>query len=61
MYTQVFMQPSGLLSISGISSETWFIRGLLDKWKIKPHWFARERYKNVISPYIEVGATRPAC
>eukprot|EP00884_Botryococcus_braunii_P002636 jgi/Botrbrau1/12373/Bobra.0084s0001.1 len=55
---KVFMQASGLLSISGLASETWFVRGLLDKWKITPHWFARERYKNVISPYIEKGHTR---
>ena len=51
---QVYMQPSGLMSISGIASATPFLKGFFDRWKVSPQFVAREEYKNVINQFTQV-------
>ena len=38
---------------AGFAASTPFLRGLLDKWHIKPLGFAREEYKSVVSQYTD--------
>ena len=38
----IFMQPTGMLSATGLSATTTFARGLLDRWRVRPIFFARE-------------------
>ena len=36
------MQPTGTLSVTGLAATSTFARGLLDRWKVQPVFFARE-------------------
>ena len=47
------MQPSGLMSISGIASATPFLKGFFDRWRVSPQFVAREEYKNVINQFTQ--------
>jgi hypothetical protein len=38
----ILMQPTGTLSITGLAATSTFARGLLDRWKVQPVFFARE-------------------
>ena len=38
---------------AGFAASTPFLRGLLDKWHIKPLGFAREEYKSVVSQFTD--------
>ena len=38
---------------AGFTASTPFLRGLLDKWHIKPLAFAREEYKSVVSQFTD--------
>lgn len=38
---------------AGFAASTPFLRGLLDRWHIKPLGFAREEYKSVVSQYTD--------
>lgn len=42
---EVWVHPLGQLEITGVSTEQMFVRGLLDKMKITPHFFKRGKYK----------------
>ena len=46
-FERVYMQPSGLLSMSGLSSSTPFLRALFDRWNVRPQFVAREDFKSV--------------
>lgn len=50
------MQPSGLLSMSGLASSTPFVRKFFDKWKVQPHFVAREEYKNIINQFTQASS-----
>ena len=50
------MQPSGLLSISGLASSTPFLRDFFVKWKVRPFFVAREEYKNVANQFTQASA-----
>ena len=50
---QVYMQPSGLMSISGIASATPFLKGFFERWRVSPQFVAREEYKNVINQFTQ--------
>ena len=56
---QVYMQPSGLLSISGLASSTPFLKDFFSKWKVRPFFVAREEYKNVANQFNEVSSCAP--
>ena len=52
---QVYMQPSGLLSINGAAATTPFLKRLLDRFNVKAHLFRREGYKNAINQFTHSG------
>jgi Peptidase family S49 len=52
------MQPTGLLSIQGVSFSGVFFRDLLDRWGVRPLFFARHEYKTVINIVTERGFNR---
>lgn len=45
----VALQPSGTLSVTGLAATTPYARGFLDRWRVKPFFFAREEYKSAAS------------
>lgn len=44
-FDEIWMQPMGVLSISGFAAEMPYLRGALDKLGIVPEFFKREDYK----------------
>ena len=54
-FERVYMQPSGLLSMSGLASSTPFLRSLFDRWNVKPIFLAREEFKNVANQVCSAG------
>ena len=56
---QVYMQPSGLLSMSGLASSTPFLKDFFSKWRVRPFFVAREEYKNVANQFNEVSSCAP--
>ncbi|DBA72260.1 TPA: hypothetical protein ACH3X2_010646 [Trebouxia sp. C0005] len=52
-FDQIYVQETGLVSFTGFAASTPFLRGLLDRWHIKPLGFAREEYKSVVSQYTD--------
>ncbi|KAL0050980.1 hypothetical protein WJX82_011683 [Trebouxia sp. C0006] len=52
-FDQIYVQETGLVTFTGFAASTPFLRGLLDKWHIKPLGFAREEYKSVVSQYTD--------
>lgn len=46
-FDEIWMQPMGEVSITGISVEMPFFRGALEKIGVEPQFFARKEYKNV--------------
>ena len=55
---QVYMQPSGYLSCSGISATTPFLKRFLERFNIKAYFCTRERYKNVANQFTHVRPCR---
>lgn len=37
-----FKQPTGLVSVTGLAAQGLYARGFLERWSIKPAFFARE-------------------
>ncbi|GFR43286.1 hypothetical protein Agub_g4351, partial [Astrephomene gubernaculifera] len=56
---RVFMQPSGMLGLTGLESRAFFARGLLERLRVEPHVFAREEYKSAANTLRERGMTEP--
>ncbi|EFN58740.1 hypothetical protein CHLNCDRAFT_34059 [Chlorella variabilis] len=54
----VAVQPGGLVSVTGLAAATPFARGLLDRWRIVPVFFAREEYKSAANFLRYRGSTR---
>ncbi|KAK9866040.1 hypothetical protein WJX84_001451 [Apatococcus fuscideae] len=57
-FSKVYMQPSGLLSTTGLATSSVFLRQLLDRWHIQPLFVARGKYKNIINTFTESGFTK---
>ena len=55
---KVFVQPSGMLGVVGLSSQTLFLREFLDKLNIVPTFITREQYKNAANTFTEKDYTR---
>lgn len=51
------MQPTGLLSATGLAITSPFLRPLFDKWHVKPTVVKREEYKNAGDLFTESGYT----
>ena len=45
--------PPLRVECAGFAASTPFLRGLLDRWHIKPLAFAREEYKSVVSQFTD--------
>jgi len=46
-FSDIWLQPMGLVSIPGLRAEIPFLRGTLDKIGVTPQFFARKEYKSV--------------
>ena len=45
-FNDIYLQPSGILGLTGLAFESPFLRGTFDKLHIEPRMFQREEYKN---------------
>ncbi|MFC1563925.1 signal peptide peptidase SppA [candidate division KSB1 bacterium] len=52
-FDEIFLQPTGLLGLMGLSSEMMFYKGAFDKLGIKPTGGRREEYKNAYNQFTE--------
>ncbi len=51
-FDEIWLQPMGTLSITGMNAETPYLRGLLDKIGVEPQFFARKEYKSVLENIV---------
>jgi len=58
-FKEIYLQPSGDLGLVGISSDTPFIRGTLDKLGVKPRMDHRGQYKSAMNMFTEKDYTKP--
>lgn len=56
-FEEVYLQPSGDLGLTGLISETPFLRGLLDTLGVVPRLDQRREYKNAMNIFTEKGFT----
>ncbi len=56
---KVFAVPTGLLDVTGLSTETTFLRGTLDKVGVEAQFEGVGKYKNAPNQYTETGFTEP--
>ncbi|PSC67477.1 malonyl-acyl carrier mitochondrial [Micractinium conductrix] len=54
----VAVQPTGLVSVTGLSATPFYARGFLDRFKVKPVFFAREEYKSAASFLLNHGSSK---
>ncbi len=52
-FDEIWMQPGGLVAITGLSLEMPFLRGLLDRIGVMPEVMRREAYKTVFENFTE--------
>jgi protease-4 len=58
-FDEIWLQPSGDVSITGLMYESPFVRGTLDKLGIKPQMDQRYEYKNAMNMFTERSYTEP--
>lgn len=51
-FDEIWMQPTTEVGITGVSIEVPFVRGLLDKFGIRPEFYARHEYKNAAASLL---------
>lgn len=51
---QVYVQPSGFVSINGLAASTPFLKRVLERFKVQPLLFSREAYKNIVNQFTHV-------
>ena len=56
-FDQVFMQPSGMIGLTGVHNQTFFLKRLLAKVGIEPQFFQYFEYKNAPNQFTETGFT----
>jgi protease-4 len=56
-FGQVWLQPSGMLGLTGVSVEATFLRGALDKAGLEPQFGQRYEYKNAVDRLSRYGFT----
>jgi protease IV len=52
-FDQIYMQPSGDVGLTGLASETVFLRGALDRLDVEPRMDHRYEYKNALNTFTE--------
>jgi protease-4 len=58
-FDEIYLQPSGDVSLTGLSYEVPFVAGALEKAKIEPMFGQRREYKNAVNTYTERQMTAP--
>lgn len=54
-FSQIWLQPSGEVGLTGFSVETPFVKGSLDLLGIRPQMAGRKEYKSAIETFTETG------
>ncbi len=52
-FDKIYLQPSGMVGLTGLIAETPFINGTLEKLGVVPRWDQRHEYKNAMNFYTE--------
>ncbi|CAK0751315.1 Protease 4 [uncultured Gammaproteobacteria bacterium] len=58
-FEQIWLQPIGLVGLTGLSAEVPFAREALDMAKVEPAFGHREEYKSAVESLTERGLTKP--
>jgi protease-4 len=58
-FDEIWLQPQGVVGLSGLRSEVPFLRGLLDKLGVLPSFDHREEYKTALNTLTEHQMTPP--
>lgn len=58
-FDEVWLQPSGMVAVTGFVAESPFLREALDKLEIQPQFAARHEYKSAIELLTERGFSGP--
>ncbi|RAU22150.1 signal peptide peptidase SppA [Paramagnetospirillum kuznetsovii] len=56
-FSEIWLQPSGDVGLTGLMAESPFLKGTLDLLGIKPQFFGRHEYKSAIDMFGETGFT----
>ena len=56
-FDEIYLQPSGGIGLTGLTYESAFLRGTLDKLEVEPRLFQREQYKNMADSFTRRGFT----
>ena len=56
-FDEIYLQPSGGVGLTGLTYESAFLRGTLDKLEVEPRYFQREQYKNINDSFTRRGFT----
>ena len=56
-FDEIYLQPSGGIGLTGLTYESAFLRGTLDKLQVQPRLFQREQYKNMADSFTRRGFT----
>lgn len=59
-FDEIWMQPVGMVSITGLALEVPFARGVLDKVGAKPEFLHREEYKSAMESFTNTGMSGPS-
>ena len=54
-FDEIYLQPSGGIGLTGLTYESAFLRGTLDKLQVQPRLFQREQYKNMADSFTRRG------
>lgn len=57
---KIYVNPEGVIEWNGLSSETVFLKGMLDKLGVKPEIFKVGDYKSAIEPFIRQDMSEPS-
>ncbi|MCP4725554.1 MAG: signal peptide peptidase SppA [bacterium] len=57
-FDEIYLQPTGMLGLMGLSSEMMFMKGAMDKLGVVAKGGRREEYKNAYNQYTEKEYTR---
>ncbi len=57
-FDEIYLQPTGMLGLMGLSSEAMFLKGAMDKLGVVAKGGQREEYKNAYNQYTQTEYTR---
>eukprot|EP00283_Hemiselmis_rufescens_P011156 CAMPEP_0173427028 /NCGR_PEP_ID=MMETSP1357-20121228/6327_1 /TAXON_ID=77926 /ORGANISM="Hemiselmis rufescens, Strain PCC563" /LENGTH=301 /DNA_ID=CAMNT_0014390773 /DNA_START=103 /DNA_END=1005 /DNA_ORIENTATION=- len=57
-FDKVYLQPTGLVGIVGLHSESFFLKGLLARMGVQPQFLAYFEYKNAANMFTQDGFTK---